>query len=130
MEREFFDNAFEKAKSAFETAYKKTGEVVNIEKLKFNISSIKSKREKLYAKLGKNVFENFSENVTELDENKEIFDEINELNKKIEDLNNEINYAKSKRTCPSCNACVEENATFCSKCGAKLIFDSSENENE
>ena len=41
MERDFFDNAFDKAKNAFEVAYKKTGEVLSAEKIKFNISSLK-----------------------------------------------------------------------------------------
>ncbi|MCQ2455298.1 MAG: zinc-ribbon domain-containing protein [Clostridia bacterium] len=126
MERDFFDNAFDKAKSAFEVAYKKTGEVLSTEKLKFNVSTLKSKREKLFAKLGKNYFLSL-ENFEQLNEDdRSICDEIVQINEKIDELNNEINYAKSNRICPSCGAVIDETAVFCSKCGEKLVFDSSE----
>ena len=128
MERDFFDNAFDKAKNAFEVAYKKTGEVLSAEKIKFNISSLKSKREKAYAKLGKSFFEGLGETVALNDQDKAVYDEIVELNTKIEDLTNELNFVKSNRLCPRCGAVIDENAVFCSKCGEKITFDSSEND--
>ena len=128
MDRDFFDNAFDKAKSAFEVAYKKTGEVLSAEKIKFGISSLKTKREKLYAKLGKNYFDSLTEAASLSDENKAIYDEIVEINTKIEDLSNELNFVKSNRLCPSCGAVIDENAVFCSKCGAKITFDTAEND--
>lgn len=128
MEKEFFDNAFDKAKSAIETAYKKTGEIVSVEKLKFNISSQKSKREKLYAALGKNFYDSVSDASLLDSEKKELFDEITEISDKIDELYDEINYVKSKRVCPHCSSPIDENAVFCSKCGEKVIFDSAENE--
>ena len=128
MERDFFDNAFDKAKNAFEVAYKKTGEVLSAEKIKFGISSLKTKREKLYAKLGKNYFDSLTETADLGDENKAIYDEIVQINTKIEDLSNELNFVKSNRLCPSCGAVIDENAVFCSKCGAKITFDTAEND--
>ncbi len=128
MEKEFFDNAFEKAKSAIETAYKKTGEIVSVEKLKFNISSLKSKREKLYANLGKSFYDSVPDANLLDSEKKEIFDKITEMSDKINDLYDEINYVKSKRVCPHCGSPIDENAVFCSKCGEKVIFDSADNE--
>ena len=128
MDRDFFDNAFDKAKSAFEVAYKKTGEVLSAEKIKFGISSLKTKREKLYAKLGKNYFDSLTEAASLNDEDKAIYDEIVEMNTKIEDLSNELNFVKSNRLCPSCGAVIDENAVFCSKCGAKITFDTAEND--
>lgn len=128
MEKDFFDNAFDKAKTAFEAAYKKTGEVLTSEKIKFNISSLKSKREKLYAVLGKNFFERLDDTFVLNDEDRGICDAIIELNDKIDELNNELNFAKSNRICPNCGAVIDEKAVFCSTCGAKLVFDSTENE--
>ena len=128
MDRDFFDNAFDKAKNAFEVAYKKTGEVLSAEKIKFGISSLKTKREKLYAKLGKNYFDSLTETASLSDENKALYDEIVEINTKIEDLSNELNFVKSNRLCPNCGAVIDENAVFCSKCGAKITFDTAEND--
>ncbi len=131
MDKTFFDNAFDKAKSAFEVAYKKTGEVVNIEKLKFNVSTLKSKREKLYAKLGKKYFDSLScVEIVDDDELKALFNEIKEISENIDELNNEINFAKLKKVCPSCGASIDENSAFCSFCGAKLVFDSKDSNNE
>ncbi len=127
MDREFFDNAFDKAKNAFEVAYKKTGEVVNTEKIKFNITSLKSKKDKLFAKLGKEYYNDIKNGNT--GNYVEIFDEIEEINEKIEELSNEIDYAKNKKFCPSCGKAIDESAVFCSFCGAKVIFDSSKSEN-
>ena len=110
MERDFFGNAFDKAKNAFEVAYKKTGEVLSAEKIKFNISSLKSKREKAYAKLGKSFFEGLGETVALNDQDKAVYDEIVELNTKIEDLTNELNFVKSNRLCPSCGAVIDESS--------------------
>ena len=53
----FLDDALNKTKEVIDVACKKTDEVVSVEKLKFNISSIKKNREKEYVELGKIYFE-------------------------------------------------------------------------
>ena len=125
---EFFDNAVSKAKEAFDIACKKTNEVVSTQKQKFDIASIENKRSKDYEQLGKLYFEAVKN--TEI-ENKEVLDLVNaikEKNEKINELNNEINSTKNKRVCPACQAYIDDNAVFCSVCGAKLTLDSDNNE--
>lgn len=128
MEKEFFDNALDKAKGAFEIAKKKTEEVYNTSKLNINLQTLKSKREKLYASLGKNYFDSIQNSEELNDENKDIFNQISALNEEINELKLQINSIKNKRVCPNCGSSIAENATFCSSCGAKLVFDSEENE--
>ncbi len=123
---EFFDNAVNKAKEAFDVARKKTGEVVNTEKQKFDVSSLKSKREKDYSALGKIYFEIIKDS-DELDgEVKELVDAVKEKNEKIDALNIEILNAKNKRICPNCGANIDVNSVYCNTCGVKLIIDSEE----
>lgn len=130
MDREFFDNAFDKAKSAFETAYKKTGDVLSVEKLRFNISTLKTKQNKLYAKLGKDYFESVI-NETEINaDSTSIINDIVEINNKISDLTDEINYVKSNRICPKCGAPTGENSIFCATCGERITFDTKDEEDE
>ncbi|HCH29049.1 MAG TPA: hypothetical protein DEW35_06020 [Ruminococcaceae bacterium] len=128
MEKKFFDNAFDKAKNAFEIAYKKTGEIVSLEKLRFNLSSLKTNRNKLYAALGKEYYFRFKNSESLPDNEKNIFDRISELNEKIEEITNEINYAKSKRICPKCGAAIDERSIFCNYCGERITFDFDDEE--
>ena len=129
MEKNFFDNAFDKAKNAFEIAYKKTGEIVSIEKLKFNLASLKSKRSKLFTTLGISYYKRIKDNADLTENEKAIVQEIADLNAKIDDIINEINYAKSKRICPNCGEAIDEKSIYCNICGQKLTFD-SENEED
>ena len=101
---EFFDNALNKAREAIGIACKKTEEVVSVQKQKFDIATIENKRNKDFEKLGKLYFEVFGENETK--------------------------ETKNARVCPKCGAFVEDNAVFCSTCGAKIEFDSEDDENE
>ncbi len=116
----FFEDALNKTKEVVDVAYKKTGEVVNVEKLKFNAASLKTKREKDYAELGKIYFELVKDN-TDLDDNtRNLVDAIAEKNDEIIRLNQDIQSFKNKKLCPNCNTSIEANSTFCKNCGEKL----------
>ncbi len=125
---DFLDNAVSKAKEAFDIAYKKTNDVVNTQKQKFDIAAVENKRAKDYEKLGKLYFEAVKDAELEDGEIKNVVEAIKDKNEKISELEAEIRYSKSKRVCPSCNATVDENAVFCSTCGAKLTIESEDNE--
>lgn len=116
----FFDDALNKTKEVLNVAYKKTDEVVTIEKLKFSIASLKSKREKDYADLGRIYYELIKES-TEIDDNtRNLVDAISEKSEEIARLNEDIQNIKNKRVCPNCNANIDVNSAFCNNCGAKL----------
>lgn len=126
MDREFFDNAFDKAKSAFETACKKTGDAFNVEKLKFNATTLKTKQNKLYQKLGKAYFDSVI-NEAEIDaESTSVINDIIDINNQLSKIEKEINYVKANRICPNCNTPVTEDAVYCPACGEQIIFDSKE----
>lgn len=116
----FFDDALSKTKDFFNVAYKKTGEVVNIEKQKFDVASLKSKREKDFAALGE-IYYNIAKEQEEVSEDiKLLLDAISEKNEEIDRLNKEIQAAKNKRVCPNCNANIDADSAFCNTCGVKL----------
>ena len=126
---EFFENAVEKAKEAFDVVCKKTGDVVSVSKQKIDIASIETKLSKDYEKLGKLYYdmiknsETPDENITKLK---------NDIAKKIETvktLKTEINNAKNKRICPVCGASIDKNSVYCNICGAKLEIEFSEEDN-
>lgn len=91
----FLDDALNKTKEVFDVACKKTDEVVSVEKLKFNISSIKKNREKEYVELGKIYFEMIKDKDDLSEQEQKIVDGIIRKTNEIEELNREISNYKN-----------------------------------
>lgn len=117
---DFFDNAVNKAKEAFEVVSQKTEEVVSTQKNKFDAASIKNKRAKDFERLGEIYFNMVKDNEIEEPNVKELVDAINEKNQKLKDIEDEINATTNKKVCSSCSSLVDASALFCSNCGNKL----------
>lgn len=121
---EFFDNAVNKAKEAFDIACKKTNEVVSTQKQKFDAASVANKRDHDFEALGRLYFETVKDvEALENEEIKALIKEIKLKNEQINEINREINNAKNKRVCPNCSAVIEKDAVFCSSCGERVITD-------
>ncbi len=117
---DFFDNAIDKAKEAIDIVSKKTNEVVNTGKQKFDVASLENKKTKDFESLGE-IYYNLIKDTEIEDQNiKVLVDAINDKNSKISELKQNINTAKCKRTCPVCSASISDTAVYCSVCGAKL----------
>lgn len=121
---DFLDNAINKTKEVFDVAYKKTSEVVTVEKQKYNISTLKSKCEKDFADLGKIYFELVKNDTDLSDEVRNLVDAITEKQEEIARINEEIQNTKNKRVCPNCNANIDINSVYCNSCGTKLTMES------
>ena len=127
---DFFDDMLSKAKDAIDVASKKTGEVVNTQKQKFDIAALESKRAKDFAVLGE-IYYNKIKDGEASDENiSELVLSIKEKNDKIDKLKAEINNAKNKRICPKCGAAIDQISNYCNACGEKLFYDSEEDKTE
>ncbi len=93
----FLDNAIIKTKEVFDVACKKTDEIVTIEKQKFNIASLKTKREKDYAQLGRIYFNMIKDDYNDADEEVSgLVDEIIKKSEEIARLNEEIQNIKNQ----------------------------------
>jgi hypothetical protein len=117
---EFINNAIIKVKEAVDVACKKTGEVVTAEKQKFDISTLKAKRDKDFTALGKIYYEKVKFQTVNDIEVLNLVDSINQKNDEINRLLKEFNESKNKGVCPKCYSSVDVNSAFCSSCGAKL----------
>ena len=116
---EFFDDAVSKTKEVFETVSKKTSEVITTEKQRFDMASLKSKREKDYTALGKIYFEAVKDDDAASEEVKALMENIKAKTDEIERLAAEIQTAKNKKICDSCGANIDRNSVYCNICGAK-----------
>ena len=117
---EFFDDAVSKTKEVFETVSKKTSEVFATEKQKFDMASVKTKREKDYTALGKIYFEMIKDDENATDEVKAIVENIKAKTDEIDRLATEIQNAKNKRVCENCGASIDKASLYCNICGTKL----------
>ena len=117
---EFVDEFVFMAKNAADVASKKTGEVVEIGKLKYQQKQAEWDLEKAYAKLGAIYYE--SQNSHE-DFKDAIFlagSEIDELKEKIKQTEESIRAYRKLQRCDKCGADNEVNALFCSRCGSPV----------
>ena len=127
---DFFDDVVNKAKEAIDVASKKTGEVVNTQKQKFDVASLESKREKDFAVLGEIYYNKIKDGEAQDENISELVLSIKEKSEKIEKLKAEVNSAKNKRICPKCGAAIEQTSNYCNACGEKLFYDSEEDKTE
>ncbi len=117
---DFFDNALNKTREAFEITKKKTTEVYNVQKLKYNILTLENNRNKDLQRLGF-IFYKQLKNTQIDDENiAALVDSIASKNQEIKAIKEQINSLKNNESCPSCGAEVDENSIFCSICGEKV----------
>lgn len=115
-----FDKTVEKAKEIFNTACQKTGEVVNIQKLKIDLAALKSRLNKAYALLGEIQYKKIKDTDLEDATVKVAVLEIKNLLQEVNSLKEEIDNLQGKQTCGNCGARVDQDASFCKVCGVRL----------
>ncbi|MBE7027937.1 MAG: zinc ribbon domain-containing protein [Ruminococcaceae bacterium] len=102
------------------SAAQKTGELVEIGKLKFALSNTKGKIDEKYKDLGLALYtahKNSNEDAQSLDE---IIAQIDDLFLEQAKLESEIGALKSQKKCPSCGRVCDDDASFCASCGEKF----------
>ena len=92
----------------------KAMEAASLAKLRMDIRSRENYLNELYAELGKKYYTEHK------DEEDLDFIEIENLSAEIDELRRELDTRRGAPRCPKCNAFIDPEADFCSKCGAKL----------
>lgn len=115
-----FEDVVIKAKSAADYAGKKTGEIVEVTKLKIKVSEIEGRISKELLELGKKVYGAAKEHsdCTEYVEAKS--ESIDRLHVELDKMNDKIASLKSEKRCKECGFANPQDANFCQKCGAKI----------
>lgn len=121
-----FDSTFQKAKDMFDIACKKTGEAVNVQKLRIDLTSVEHKLNKLYAEFGKLQFAKIKDCETDEQELSDLILDIKEKLAEVDKLKGEITKLSGKINCPSCGATLPAAAQFCSRCGNKIVNEENE----
>lgn len=120
VKRENIDKILEMVTQTTKTAIKKSGEAVEITKIRLAINSDKAKIKELKLQVGELMYEAYSGNASSGDEIEELCQEIAELYSDIEEKEQNIAELKNLRRCPKCGVNNEIDAYFCKKCAAEL----------
>ena len=98
---------------------KKSTELYERAKISLSITGIKNDIDKLYAEIGKIVYEGRNGEIpTEIVEQK--CAEIDEKKEAITALRNDRASYKNVKVCPACGAEVSPESTYCANCGEKF----------
>ena len=93
-----FEKTVNNAKDIFDKAYKKTEDIVNIEKLRVDITALKVKRDKDFKELGKLKYKEMTGDTVNEYEVKSLADSIAEKNQRIKRYEELIKLYKNKDT--------------------------------
>lgn len=118
-----FSKATEEAGKIAKIALDKTTNAVDITKLNIAKSEADSKINKLYAKIGEIIYEQYKNGEKFDDSISENLIEIDRLKEEADDLKAQIAALKNTAPCPECGQQNDKSSEYCSKCGAKLIKD-------
>lgn len=116
----FFENIGKKVGEAAQAAAKKSSELVEVTKLNMSISSEEEKMQKLYIKVGKKLYEEYSLNSELYPEFKEDCEAIMNHELAIQNLKEKMLEVKNVKICQGCGVEVERSIMFCPKCGNKF----------
>lgn len=114
-----FEDTITRAREIIGETGRATGELIEVQKLKFSVASTKSAIRKNYELLGQYTYLSVVNNEDNSVAVEELVSEIKEQKQQIAELEKQIADAKGKVTC-SCGCVNSESAKFCSGCGKEL----------
>ena len=116
-----FEDLMAGAKNVVDYAGKKTDDVVELSKLKYQSSQLSNELRSLYEKLGCAVYSMMK---SEYDNN-ELIDslasEIEEVKNALQEVSEKIAEKKEQKLCPACGTKNDKEAFYCMKCGNRLV---------
>lgn len=128
---DFFGNLGKKLSEKAEMVAKKTGEVADVvakkteqtveaTKIKNQIRTMERNNERDLTDIGKMIYESYKNGEEVAEKYAELCAAIKEREEEIVKLDKEVADLLGKDVCPECKAHIDANASFCSKCGAKI----------
>ena len=115
----FLENLGKRVGEATQAVAKKSGELVETTKLSVNIGSEEEKVQKLYAQIGKALYEKYTATGIIDEDVKASCEAIRVHEQNIKALRDKMAEIKGSKLCISCGAEMEKTQLYCSKCGAK-----------
>ena len=116
----FIEETFSAAKDLFETAQRKTGNTIEIEKLKIKAISVDKEIDKLYQEVGKSFYAKYKKGEEMPESLLGVFEKIDQKQQELEEIKDSIIEIKGGVVCNECGKVNLEGAVYCSNCGSHL----------
>lgn len=114
------DDLMEKAKEFADAAGKKTGELYELSKYKYECIRLSNELKKLYEKLGSTVYKQVKTGGSDNEEIDVITAEIDDRRLRIAEIKDIMAEMTNKKICKNCGTANPKDSVFCAQCGAKL----------
>lgn len=114
------DRFMNKAKASAQAAGQKAGEWMEIGKLSMALADLNSDVERLYAEIGRMVYDAYKDKETSTEELNIKCEYIDEKLTEIAELRRKIAELKKVKQCPVCGESNPHENLYCAQCGAKL----------
>ncbi len=114
------EKIFSDIKKTVDGAVKKSGELVEITKLKLAITDTKNKIDSRLKALGKLVYDASGPEYSEQEGAEAIVEELNDLYKELKSQEEHLADLKNEVICKKCGSSCSDDSAYCKKCGAKL----------
>ena len=117
-----------RAKDFADVAGKKTNELYELSKYKYESVRISNELKKLYEKLGTTVYRLVRSGNSDNNEIDVITAEIDDAKRRLLQVKAAMAAMQNKKLCPACQAVNPKESLFCAKCGSKLAKEVVEEE--
>lgn len=119
MSEDFFGDLGKSISRYTKKAVDKTSTMVEGAKISAQISAEHREIDKLYQKIGENVYRKAVEKTIDLDDDLNAFvDEIRQRKEKTNSLKKDLADVRGQKVCPNCGELIPKEVAFCPKCGA------------
>lgn len=115
-----FEDTIVKAKDVVDTAAKKSGDFISLQKLKIDAAKLNSLISKDYETLGRIVYSNMKSGAELDDGTDEIVASVKRHRAQLAELEKQISENKGTVLCADCGHANPSDCTFCGKCGTRL----------
>lgn len=114
-----FENFTKKVAETAKAAVRKSGDIVEVTKLNLNIGAEEDKIKKLYADMGRMVYELYLNG----DEISSVLvdscEKIKNHEKTIQEIRQKVLQLKNMKACQQCSSEIEMDFEYCPRCGAR-----------
>lgn len=114
------DDLMEKAKELADAAGKKTGELYELSKYKYECIRLSNELKKLYERLGSTVYKQVKTGGGDNAEIDAITAEIDDRRLRMTEIRDIMAEMTNKKVCKNCGTANPKDSVFCAQCGAKL----------
>ncbi len=122
------DNFTKRVTYTAKAAAKISGSVVEVTRLNININAEEEKIKKIYAEIGKQLYEDHTEGKEVSEKLLEKCIRIDEIISSIDEMKDKILELKNVKACPDCGTVLEIEMEYCHKCGRKQDMHITESE--